>query len=60
MHLKPSCGNYLKVFHFNLYRMNLESTMVGENFRNHQSKIAKNALKTTLWELFESFPFQLI
>ena len=44
MHLKPPGGNYLKVFHLNSYGMDLESTMVGENFRNHLPEIAKNAL----------------
>ena len=42
--VKPPGGNYLKVFHLNSYGMDLESTMVGENFRNHLPEIAKNAL----------------
>ena len=56
MHLKPPGGNYLKVIHLKLQRKHTKSTTVGENFRNYLPEIAKNALKTTLWKLFECYP----
>ena len=55
MHLKPTCGNYLNVIHFNLPGMFIKYSMDGENFQNYLLEIAKNELKTTLWELFESY-----